>query len=525
MTGRIVILSMNTVSPLLLNPDDASTPAFVLPIDALVDVARKGRPAQLGPQARAAVASARRVLEELAAGQAAVYGVNTGFGSLSSHRIDQADLEAVQRNLVRSHAASVGPPLDVEVVRAMQLVLAASLARGASGVQERTLDTVLALLNAGITPVVPEVGSVGASGDLSPLAHAALVLIGEGEAIVEGTRMSGAAALATAGIEPATLAAKEGLALLNGTHLMAGTCALAACDCRNLLGAAVAGAAMAIDACRGSVSPLDDRVHALRNQPGQRDVAASMAKMLAGSTIGPDHVHDDPRVQDPYSLRATPQVLGAVLDALRVNWGVVQRELGAVTDNPLVVDAEIVSGANFHGMPLAMSADATIMALTHMAGIAERRMYWILSGHDSVNPVPASLSPDPGLHSGLMIVQYTAAACCNELQALSHPASVGNVPTSAGIEDYNSMGATSARRLRRAVDLSRSVIAMELLTMAEGLEHQRPLRSGSGVEAMYGTIREHVEPLTEDRSPASDIACIADLIHTGALPTPELSYD
>jgi histidine ammonia-lyase len=516
---------MNTPPPLLLNPEDASKASFVLPIEAVVEVARAGRVAALGAQARVWVASARAVLEQVAAGEKAVYGVNTGFGSLSRHRIDQADLEAIQRNIVRSHAAGIGPPLDKEVVRAMQLVLAASLARGASGVQERTLDTLLALLNAGITPVVPEVGSVGASGDLAPLAHAALVLIGEGEAIVDGVRMSGAAAIEAAGIKPATLGAKEGLALLNGTHLMAGTCALAASDCRGLIGAAVGAAAMAIDACRASVAPLDDRIHVLRNQRGQRDVAAVMSSLLDASTIVPDHADDDPRVQDPYSLRATPQVLGAVLDALRVNWQVVQQELGAVTDNPLIVDDTLVSGANFHGMGLAMTADATIVALTHLAGISERRMYWILSGHDCVNHVPASLSPSPGLHSGWMIVQYTAAACCNELQALSHPASVGNVPTSAGIEDYNSMGATSARRLRRAVDLARSVVAMELLIMAEGLEHQRPLRSGEGVEAMYAAIREHVGPLTEDRSPAPDIACITALIHDGALPIPEFTYD
>lgn len=494
-----------------------------LSIADVVDVARHGRSVTLSDSARAAVQHARDVVDTVAAGNEAVYGVNTGFGSLSRHRIDATELEAIQCNIVRSHAAGVGDPLDVEVVRAMLLALAASLSRGASGVQEKTLDALIALLNAGITPVVPEIGSVGASGDLAPLAHAALALLGEGDVLVDGRTLPAAEALATAGIEPVRLGAKEGLALLNGTHLMAGMSALALFDASRLMDAAVGAAGMAIDACRGSVAPLDDRVHVLRNQPGQRRIATALRTLLEGSTIGPDHAQDDPRVQDPYSLRAMPQVIGAVLDALQHATAILQNELGAVTDNPLIVeDGTLVSGANFHGMPLALAADAAITALTHLAGIAERRMFWILSGHDGVNPVPAHLSPEPGLHSGLMIVQYTAAACCNELRALAYPASVGNISTSAGIEDYNSMGATSARRLRQAVRLANDVVAMELLLMAEGLYHQRPLRSGAGVEAVHGVIRAHVDCLTEDRSPAGDIACIAALIHSGALPTIDL---
>jgi histidine ammonia-lyase len=494
-----------------------------LSIADVVDVARYGRSVTLSDCARSAVQHARAVVDTAAAGSEAVYGINTGFGSLSRHRIDVTDLEAIQCNIVRSHAAGVGDPLDVEVVRSMLLTLAASLSRGASGVQERTLDALIALLNAGITPVVPEIGSVGASGDLAPLAHAALALIGEGDVLVDGRTMPAAEALATAGIEAVRLGAKEGLALLNGTHLMAGMSALAMFDASRLMDAAVGAAAMAIDACRGSVAPLDDHVHVLRNQPGQRRIATALRTLLEDSTIGPDHAQDDPRVQDPYSLRAMPQVIGAVLDALQHATVIVQNELGAVTDNPLIVeDGTLVSGANFHGMPLALAADAAITALTHLAGIAERRMFWILSGHDGVNPVPAHLSPEPGLHSGLMIVQYTAAACCNELRALAYPASVGNISTSAGIEDYNSMGATSARRLRQAVRLANDVVAMELLLMAEGLHHQRPLHSGAGVEAVYGVIRAHVDCLTEDRSPAGDIACIASLIHSGALPTIDL---
>ena len=494
-----------------------------LSIADVVEVARHGRPVTLSDTARTRVQHARAVVEAVADGDEAVYGVNTGFGSLSRHRIEAENLEAMQCNIVRSHAAGVGDPLEPEVVRAMLLVLAASLGRGASGVQCETLDTLIAMLNAGITPIVPEIGSVGASGDLAPLAHAALALIGEGEVLVDGKRMSAADALTAAHIPAVHLGAKEGLALLNGTHLMAGMSALALFDVSRLMQAAVCAAGMAIDACRASVAPLDDRVHALRNQPGQRHVATLLRTMLEGSTIGRDHVDHDPRVQDPYSLRAMPQVFGAVLDALQHATRVVQNELGAVTDNPLVVeDGTLVSGANFHGMPLALAADSAITALTHLAGIAERRMFWILSGHDGVNPVPVHLSPEPGLHSGLMVVQYTAAACCNELQALAYPASVSNISTSAGIEDYNSMGATSARRLRQAVRLANDVVAMELLLMAEGLHHQRPLRSGDGVEAVHAIIRAHVDCLTEDRSPAADIARIAELIHSGTLPTIDL---
>ncbi len=495
-----------------------------LAIAQVVCVARHGQRVELSDAARETVLAARTAVDAVAAGEAPVYGVNTGFGSLSRHRIDPADLEAVQHNIVRSHAAGVGEPLEVEVVRAMQVTLAASLARGASGIHPDTLDTLLALLNAGITPVVPELGSVGASGDLAPLAHAAMTLLGEGDVFHEGRRTPAADAMAAAGIAPVRLHAKEGLALLNGTHLMAGTCALALYDADTLLQAAVGAAAMAIDACRGSVAPLDPRIHALRNQPGQQRVASALRALLEGSTIVPDHAHNDPRVQDPYSLRATPQVLGAVSDALAHARTVVSDELGAVTDNPLVVDCDLVSGANFHGMPLALAADGACTALAHLAGIAERRMFWILSGHDGVNPVPVYLSPQPGLHSGLMIVQYTAAACCNELQALAHPASVGNVSTSAGIEDYNSMGATSARRLRRAVRLARDVVAMELLIMAEGIEHQRPLRSGQGVEAVHAVVRDCVTPLTEDRSPAPDIAAIAQCIASCSLPPTEDLY-
>ena len=487
-----------------------------LGIEDVVAVARHGRAVQLGDGLVDALAPTRAVVEQAASGDEAVYGINTGFGALSRKRIDSESNRHLQLNLIRSHAAGVGDPLPVETVRAMLLILAASLSRGVSGVRVELVRQIVSLLNHGITPVVPELGSVGASGDLAPLSHAALVLVGEGEAMVEGVVMSGADALAGKGLDPIGLEAKEGLALINGTHLMAAQAALALSDIELLMGAAITAAAMAVDGCLGTDATLDPRIHAVRCQPGQIEVARRMRELLEGSKIVTSHVDDDPRVQDPYSLRATPQVVGAALDSIDAARKVVERELGAVTDNPLVFDGEIRSGGNFHGMPLALAMDSIAVALCTVAGISERRVYWLQAAHDDFNRVPTHLSPEPGLHSGLMITQYTAAACCNELRVLATPASIGNIPTAAGIEDYNSMGATAGLKLRRSVEVAARVIAIELLTMSEALEHHRPLTSGNGVEAAHARIREQVPPLTEDRPPAPDIEAIALMIRNGA---------
>ena len=506
-----------------------------LSFDQVEAVARHSARVELAEEARAAMAAKRRVVDDHANDSVPIYGVNTGFGSLSRNRIEAAGIRDVQRNLLRSHAAGVGDALDTEVVRAMMLILAGSLSRAKSGVREAVVQQILALLNAGVTPIVPSRGSVGASGDLAPLAHAALVLIGEGQATVDGQVLSGSDALAHAGLSPLTLEAKEGLALINGTHLMAAVGTLALVDVGRISDAALVAAAMAIDACRGTDRTLDERIHRARCQIGQVAVAAKLRHLLEGSTIVTAHVQDDPRVQDPYCLRAAPQVLGAAFDTLAFVRQTFERELGAVTDNPLVFNASaspaiseaapshpidffteaIVSGANFHGMPLAIALDVLPIALCHMAGIAERRINWLLTASDSENPVNVYLSPQPGLHSGLMIAQYTAAACVNELQTLCHPASVGNIPTSAGMEDYNSMGATSAHKARAAVELVRNVVAIELLVMAEAMEYQRPLHSGEGVERAYEAVRSIVPRLTEDRPPAPDIAAIAELIRNG----------
>jgi histidine ammonia-lyase len=490
-----------------------------LTIEEVEAVSRFGASVSLAKSARDNVAAARAVVAKAAEHVDPVYGLNTGFGSLSKVRIEPAQVHEIQRHIVRSHAAGVGEPLPDDVVRGMMLLLAGSLSRGHSGVRIETIERLLWHLENNVLPVVPSRGSVGASGDLAPLAHVALALIGEGTCTVSGEMVETATTLEAANLEGLVLEAKEGLALLNGTHMMAATGALCCADTARLIESATIGTAMSIDACRASHGPLDPRIHSVRKQPGQIEVARRVQELLDGSQIAHDHAMDDPRVQDPYCLRAAPQVLGAAIDAIAYVRRTIECELGAVTDNPVVFseDDAILSGGNFHGMPLAIALDTLRIALVHVAGISERRIFWVLSGHDTENVVTAYLARQPGLHSGYMIAQYTAAACCNELQTIANPASVGNVSTSAGIEDYNSMGATSANLARQSIVLARDVLAIELLVMAEAMEHQRPLRSGHGVEAAFDRIRALVTPLTDDRPPAPDIARIAESIASGAL--------
>jgi len=491
-----------------------------LAIEDVRDVAIGVTKVALGDVARGRLRIAHEAVARVAAGEVAVYGVNTGFGSLAHVRVKPNALRDLQQNLVRSHAAGVGDALPTMVVRGMLLLLAASLSRGHSGVRVVVVQRLIDLLNHGITPIVPERGSVGASGDLAPLAHACLALLAEGEVEKDGVRMSAASALQSCGLQPISLEAKEGLALLNGTHLMAARGALAFAALEPVLHAAVGATAMSIDACLASDAPLDSRIHAARCQPGQIAVAELLRELLKGSQIVHSHRNNDPRVQDPYALRCAPQVLGAAMDQLRMQGAVIERELGAVTDNPLVVSNaaggfDIVSGGNFHGMPLAIAMDAAKIALCHVAGISERRTFWVLSGHDRFNPVKPHLAANPGLESGLMIVQYAAAACVNELQSLAHPASVGNVSTCGGIEDYNSFGPLAGWQLDRALRLVREVVAIELIVMAQALEVHRPLRSGAGVERMHDQVRSLVRPLMGDRSPAADMQAVAEAIAAG----------
>lgn len=493
-----------------------------LALEDVVAVARRGVRVRVSPKSIAAMKKSRAVVERALKDGQPHYGINTGFGSLSKQRIGEADLAALQRNLVRSHAAGVGAPLPRDVVRSMMLLLAASLARGLSGVRPIVCETIVAMLNKGVTPVVPSVGSVGASGDLAPLSAVAIVAIGEGEAEYKGRTMSGGAAMKAAGIKPVALSAKEGLALINGTHLMAGWGSLISHDASVLFGAAIAANAMSIDACRATDEFLDDRLYRARSSNTMRTVAARMRELLDGSRIIPSHVENDPRVQDPYSLRASPTVLGACWYAMgNLNSVLEYDELGAVTDNPLVfpgagTGGDILSGANFHGMPIAIPLDTLAIALCHIAGIAERRIYLITGAFEPESHLKPYLSPRPGLQSGLMIAQYTAAACVNEMVGLATPASVANIPTSAGMEDYNSFGPRSAAKAARSLDLARHVVAIELICAAQGLEAHRPLKSGKGVEAAYKIVRSKVRKLTEDRPLTADIEAVSGLIRDGA---------
>jgi len=482
-------------------------------------VARRNQRVEFSDEARSAAAAARDALERAMSDGRAHYGCNTGFGAFAKTRIEDDQLSDLQRNLLRSHAAGAGPTLPAEVVRGMMLLLAASLSRGRSGVRPELIETLVGVLNAGINPIVPSIGSVGASGDLAPLSHACLVLLGEGEAKVDGVRMSGREALQVAGLSPVTLAAKEGLALINGTHLMTARLALLSVDLARLADAAVVATALSIDAAKASHSFLDPRVYEARNQPGPASVAARLRELLAGGTVAGSHRENDPRVQDPYSFRCAPIVLGTALGSIDDARRALEHELGAVTDNPLVFGnengAEIVSAGNFHGMPVALPLDTLAIAIAHLAGVSERRTYHILSGFDEHADLPKFLSPTPGLHSGLMIAQYTSAACCNEIIGLATPASVANISTSAGVEDYNSFGPRAAAKARDALERARTVVAVEMLVAAESLRRHAPLVTGERANDALEKICAVVPPYTEDRPVAPDIANVERLIETG----------
>jgi histidine ammonia-lyase len=488
-------------------------------LEQLETVARGAPPPPLDATDRERIAAGRAVVEAALEAGTAVYGVTTGFGQLESVRIAPADAAQLQVNLLRSHAVGSGPPLAEELVRGMLLLLGSSLRRGHSGVRAELVELVLALLERGVTPVVPSKGSVGSSGDLAPLAHLGLVLIGEGEAIVAGDRLPGGEALARVGLRPVTLSAKEGLAIINGTHLMAAAGALAVREVRRLLDAAVVAVALSLEAFKGSTAPFDERLHALRGHPGPSQVAARLRALLAGSPVVASHA-DCGRVQDPYTLRCAPQVLGAVGDALDYVTAAIERELGAVTDNPLVfgvggdgVPGDVISGGNFHGQPLSLPLDHLALALCELASFSERRIYALLS--PGYAGLPAFLTPRPGLSSGLMIAQYAAAALVNECQVLAHPAGAGSIPTSAGQEDFNSMGATAALKARTAVENAAQVIATELVCAAQGLEFHRPLRSTPVLEEALARVRERVPRVEEDRSLAAELAGLASALRTG----------
>jgi histidine ammonia-lyase len=426
----------------------------------------------------------------------------------------------LQTNLVRSHAGGIGQPLSEAESRAMLLLRANVLAKGFSGCRVELVELLGALLNAGVHPVIPEKGSVGASGDLAPLAHLALVVIGEGEAFYRGARLPGAEALSRAGLQPLALAAKEGLALLNGTQAMTAVGALAIARGLRLARLADASGAMALEALMGTPSAFDARIHEARPHSGQRAAAAHLLQLLSGSEIREAHREHDSRVQDAYCLRCMPQVHGAVRDALEHVRSVLEVESGSATDNPLVFPdgtggGSVLSGGNFHGAPLSYAFDYAAIAITDLAGITERRIDRLLNP-DINEGLPAFLSPDPGLSSGFMIAQIAAAALINECQVLAHPSSTGSIPTSGGKEDHVSMGMTGALKLRQIIEHAERIVAIELMCAAQGLEHRRPLKSGSEVEDVYHSVRAVVSRLEEDRVLAPDINALAAAVQSGA---------
>ena len=461
------------------------------------------------PGIRASAALVKRATE----GDAPVYGVNTGFGKLASTRIAREDLAVLQLKLLRSHAVGVGEPMSERVVRLILLLKATSLARGFSGVREEVVDALINLHNAGVVPVIPCQGSVGASGDLAPLAHLSLPLIGEGEAFYQGVRMPGGEALAKAGLKPIVLSAKEGLALINGTQVSAGLAIEALLATDRVFEAAVLSGALTLDAARGSDGPFDARIHAVRGQPGQIDCAAAYRALTAGSAIRASHLEGDDRVQDPYCLRCQPQVMGACLDQMRYATQVLVREANAVTDNPLVFDGLMVSGGNFHAEPVALAADALAVAIAEIGAIAERRIAMLVD--TVVSRLPPFLTPDPGLNSGFMIVHVTAASLASENKSLAHPASVDSLPTSANQEDHVSMATFAARRLTPMLDNTAHIVAIELLAAAQGIEFLRPLTSSVPLETLLRLIRSVSPSMMQDRSLAPDMKAVHAMVLQG----------
>ena len=489
----------------------------------LEDVARRGRPAQLCPEAREKMRASRRSIDRIADGGDAaprVYGVNTGFGFLSETRIGAADVQKLQQNLIRSHACGIGPDLSIPEVRAMMLLRAQVIALGHSGVRDVLADLLCEMLDKDVHPRIPGQGSVGASGDLAPLAHLALVLTGEGEAYYDGRVIPGGDALAMAGITPVVLAAKEGLALINGTQLMAALGVLAVEEARRLATIADIAGAISLEANKGSVRPFDARVVGVRPHPGAGTTASNLRALLRDSPLMASHV-DCGRVQDAYSFRCMPQVHGATRDALGWASEVLSREINSVTDNPLVFldekgDADLISGGNFHGQPLALALDLAAMATAELGNISERRVEQLVNPALSSGLTPF-LARDSGLHSGFMIAQVASASLVSENKVLSHPASVDSIPSSAGKEDHVSMGSVSARKLGQVVENVRRSLAIEIMTASVGVDQRAPLVPSLGVRAAVAAVREVVAPFDDDRPLYRDIEATAVLVASGKL--------
>ncbi|WP_199555218.1 histidine ammonia-lyase [Sandaracinobacteroides hominis] len=477
----------------------------------------RGAAVTLDPACAPLVAESAAAVARILARGAPVYGINTGFGKLASLRIGDADLATLQRNIVLSHAAGTGQPSPTAIVRLMLALKLASLAQGASGVQPETIALLQAMLRLGLTPVVPSQGSVGASGDLAPLAHMAAAMIGVGEMEVAGQRLPAAAALQAAGLTPLTLGPKEGLALLNGTQFSTANALAGLFEAEQLFQSALVTGALATEAAKGSDTPFDPRIHALRRQPGQIETADALRRLMAGSAIRASHLENDARVQDPYCLRCQPQVMGAALDIMRQAATTLATEANGVSDNPLIFPDtdEALSGGNFHAEPVAFAADMLALALCEIGSITERRIAMLVD--PALSGLPAFLTPRPGLNSGFMIPQVTAAALVSENKQRATPASVDSIPTSANQEDHVSMAAHGSRRLLEMAANAQAVVGIELLAAAQGCDFHAPLRSSQHLENARATLRAKVPMLQDDRHFHPDMEAANALIRSGAL--------
>lgn len=487
-----------------------------VPLATLEAVYRGNDAVRLDDQFRAAIASAAARIAAIVGGDAAVYGINTGFGKLASVRIPAHDVATLQRNLILSHCCGVGAPLSDDIVRLIMALKLISLGRGASGVRPETVALIEAMLARGVLPVIPEKGSVGASGDLAPLAHMTAAMIGEGEAVFEGQRMPAADALDKAGLQPIVLAAKEGLALINGTQVSTALALAGLFRTHRAARAALITGALSTDAAMGSTAPFHPEIHALRGHRGQIDTAAALRALLAGSEIRESHIEGDQRVQDPYCIRCQPQVDGACLDLLRMAARTLEIEANAVTDNPLVLSDGVVSGGNFHAEPVAFAADQIALAICEVGAIAQRRIALLVDPALSFG-LPAFLAKKPGLNSGLMIAEVTSAALMSENKQMAHPASVDSTPTSANQEDHVSMACHGARRLLAMSDNLAGIVGIEAVTAAQGVELRAPLKTGPELMRALETIRGVVPTLEVDRFMADDLEAASGLVRSGAL--------
>ncbi len=497
------------------------TPEILIPgtvtLAQLERIFRQTLPAKLHESARPGIVQAAGHIAAAARGKAAVYGVNTGFGKLASVKIALEDTATLQKNLILSHCCGVGDPMPRDVARLMMVLKLLSLGRGASGVRPEVVTLIEGMLLHDVTPVIPDQGSVGASGDLAPLAHMTAVMIGHGEAMVDGQVKTGADALAIKGLSPITLGAKEGLALINGTQFSTAYALAGLFQGWQAAREALVISALSTDAIMGSTAPLEAEIHTLRGQPGQIDAAAAMRALLQGSEIRESHREGDTRVQDPYCIRCQPQVTGAAMDVMRMAARTLQIEANAATDNPLVLSGgQIVSGGNFHAEPVGFAADMIAMALAEIGAIAQRRVALMVDPTLSFD-LPAFLTPKPGLNSGLMIAEVTTAALMSENKHLAHPTVIDSTPTSANQEDHVSMAAHGARRLRRMVKNLNVILGVEAMCAAQGVEFRAPLRTSAPLQAAVRALRSQVHALEEDRYLAPDLAKAAALVADGAL--------